>query len=138
MSAVVHPILMISGDPVAAPRPRVTNRGITYMPKNYTDYKKAAIAQLQQQWTGEPIDKASSVVVQYVFSRPKSTKKSQTQRAPKTTKPDIDNLIKSTLDALVQAGVMKDDNIVTEIRASKYIAGLADDPHTYISIISKK
>ena len=108
------------------------------MPKKYTDYKKAAIAQLQAQWTAEQITKSSSVVLSYVFSRPKSTPKKRTARAPKTTKPDIDNLIKATLDALVDAGVFQDDNIVYEIRATKHIAGIADDPHTQISIISQK
>ena len=49
MSAVVHEILLIKGDPVAAPRPRVTNKGITYMPKKYTDIKNAAIAKIQKQ-----------------------------------------------------------------------------------------
>ena len=138
MSAVVHEILLIKGDPVAAPRPRVTNRGITYMPQKYTDFKKAAIAQLQEQWKEEQITKASSIVLHYVFSRPKSTPKKRTERTPKVTKPDIDNLIKSTLDLLVDAGVLKDDNIVHQIRATKHVAGIADDPHTQISIISQK
>ncbi len=34
-------------------------------------------------------------------------------------KPDLDNLLKSTIDAMVEAGVMKDDNLVCSIECCK-------------------
>lgn len=40
---------------------------------------------------------------------------------PDHRKADIDNLVKSTLDALVEAGVMRDDNQVVELHATKAV-----------------
>ena len=37
-------------------------------------------------------------------------------------KPDLDNLIKATLDAMTQAGAWRDDSQVSTIRASKQYA----------------
>src|SRR5688572_6993412 len=40
---------------------------------------------------------------------------------PDRRKADVDNLAKATLDAMVEAGVMLDDNQVTELRVSKRV-----------------
>lgn len=40
---------------------------------------------------------------------------------PDNRKADIDNLVKGTLDALIEAGVMKDDNQVVELHATKRV-----------------
>jgi Holliday junction resolvase RusA-like endonuclease len=138
MSMICHDVLTISGQPVACPRPRVTKTGHAFMPAKYKAYKAQAVSELQAQWELEPIKKGCRVVVFYIFQRPKSTPKKQTKRKHKKTKPDIDNLQKSTFDALVQAGVLHDDNVIYEIRATKFIAGINDDPHTQIHILQDR
>lgn len=48
--------------------------------------------------------------------------------APKTTRPDLDNLAKLALDAMTAAGYWRDDSQVTELLAAKFtgpIPGLA-------------
>lgn len=53
--------------------------------------------------------------------RPKTVK-----RTHMTVKPDIDNLAKSILDALVQGGVIQDDNCITDLVTLKRYA---DEDH---------
>jgi len=53
---------------------------------------------------------------------------------PKRTRPDLDNLAKSTLDALVAAGWLADDNQIVELQLSKRhseFEGLTIDILTY-------
>lgn len=126
--------LVIEGQPVAAPRPRVTRMGRAYLPKHYTDYKKSAITQLRNQNTKHPLTDDTCIHVEYVFKRLANTPKRQVRRIYKSKKPDIDNCIKSTLDCLVDAGVLLDDNIVVSISAVKYMAALGEEPHTTINI----
>jgi crossover junction endodeoxyribonuclease RusA len=56
-----------------------------------------------------------SVVVSFVFQKPKSTKKSVVH---KTTKPDVDKLARAILDALTGI-VFEDDSQVVDLHVSK-------------------
>jgi Holliday junction resolvase RusA-like endonuclease len=64
------------------------------------------------------------ILAQFRFNipRPKTVK-----RLHVTVKPDVDNLAKSILDALVQGGVIHDDNLVTDLVTLKRYAD-ADHP----------
>lgn len=67
------------------------------------------------------------VDVSFYFPRPKGHYRgdgSLKDSAPFThaTKPDIDKVLRSTLDALVQAAVISDDSRVQEVRAMKLYA----------------
>ena len=126
--------LYIEGQPIAAPRPRVTRAGRAYMPKTYTDYKKSAITQLRNQYKDKPLDNPVYMYVEFIFKRLSKTPKRQVDRVYKLKKPDIDNCLKSTLDSLVDAGVLLDDNIVVSINAVKYIAAIDERPHVTIYI----
>lgn len=126
--------LYIEGQPIAAPRPRVTRAGRAYMPKTYTQYKKSAITQLRCQYKDDPLDKPVYMYVEFIFKRLAKTPKRQKDRVFKIKKPDIDNCLKSTLDSLVDAGVLLDDNIVVSINAVKYIAAIDEPPHVTIYI----
>jgi Holliday junction resolvase RusA-like endonuclease len=58
----------------------------------------------------EPLE----VLITFYLARPKTVK-----RKHASVKPDIDKLIRGTLDPLTQAGVIKDDALVVEVSARK-------------------
>jgi len=50
------------------------------------------------------------------------------------TRPDLDNLIKGTLDAMTKGRIWRDDSLVVEITATKSYAGGDDPPGAIIEI----
>jgi len=62
-----------------------------------------------------------SLCVTFTVQKPKSAPK--TRRTYPLRKPDLDKLIRSTMDALTDAGVWEDDARVTLITASKCFPG---------------
>lgn len=76
-------------------RPRVTD-GHAYMPESYRVWKELAIAAFADQWRGQPLAGVAAII----FLRGKHSRRS-----------DGDNVEGALLDALVQAGVLKDDNL---------------------------
>ncbi|HDN1900257.1 TPA: RusA family crossover junction endodeoxyribonuclease, partial [Staphylococcus aureus] len=87
--------------PMGSPRPRFRNTGRyahTYMPTKYTEHKKY----LQNQMPKLNLENALKIELEFYFTPPKSwSKKKKTQAIGqlKVTKPDIDNLMKTVLDA---------------------------------------
>ena len=106
--------------PMSSPRPRFMNRGKftkAYMPKSYTDFK----AWLKRQLPELALDKELKVEIRFYFPMLKSwSKKKQDENVMsyKRTKPDIDNLIKTVLDAC-NNHVWIDDNQIVKIASSK-------------------
>ena len=130
---------IIKGDPVACPRPRFTRQGRLYYPKKYNQYKKAATAGLLYQYNiqnHERIEEPCEIEILIITPRPKSLKKNKGELVPKATKPDLDNYVKSVLDAITGAGIWKDDNLVCSIKAAKYYgaAGFAGQVEIKISV----
>lgn len=109
--------------PMSSPRPRFRNAGKfvqTYMPKKYTDHKK----DLQWQMPMLMIDKPIKLTIEFHFPLLKSwSKKKHVAMVGqyKQTKPDIDNLIKTVLDA-ANGHLWKDDNQIVEITSFKKYA----------------
>jgi len=64
------------------------------------------------------------------MQRPKSMK----QDKPHTARPDLDNIIKATLDGLVDAGVLDDDKCVVSLRCSKRYAAPGEQPHGVVRL----
>ena len=120
-------------EPMATPRPRASvrhGRVRSYMPKKYTEWKKAAVAQLHQQHQGmEKIDQVVHIKIDFICKRPKSLmrKKDPAGLIPKGTLPDIDNLAKSVLDALQDAQIIQNDSLVASLTIAKYYAALKAD-----------
>ena len=81
----------LDGKVVPKARPRNGN-GHSYLPANYRSWKDNAIFDLRLQWKNEPLAIAAVSVV--VYGSPRG---------------DLDNIVGSVLDALVQAGVLVDD-----------------------------
>lgn len=107
--------------PMASPRPRVTRRGITYMPANYTKWKKdfAACIPYQLKTASE---RPCVLFCELVVGIPKSYTKKQREAVlgglevyPRL---DCDNAVKSIQDAM-NGIVFKDDNQVVELHAKK-------------------
>lgn len=92
-----------------------------------SDVRDAALAAMGDDW--QPLTGPVAVVVTFHFPRPKSHY--GTGRNAGVLKPgapacptsrahgDIDKLVRSTLDALVSAGVLQDDSLVVALTARK-------------------
>lgn len=109
--------------PIGSPRPRFRNTGRfvqTYMPTSYTKHK----AYIQEQMPKLLTDKNLKVSLYFYFEPPKSWSKKRKLIAIgtyKRTKPDVDNLIKTVLDA-ANNHVWQDDNQVVHIDSYKMYA----------------
>lgn len=84
------------------------------------DVKAAAEAELERIGRPAPLDCALSVDMVFTFLRPKSV--NRLKRPHVSVFPDLSKMIRSTEDALTQAGVWRDDALVVSCRASKVYA----------------
>lgn len=99
--------LTVEGDPVAHQRPRFTRSGHTYTPEKSVHYKKLVAYRVRERMTCAQ-EENCAFGMQAIFYR------SNRQRI------DLDNLLKSILDACTLAGVWKDDSQVREISSRLY------------------
>ncbi|PNZ40893.1 RusA family crossover junction endodeoxyribonuclease [Staphylococcus simulans] len=118
--------------PMASPRPRFANRGKyvqTYMPSTYTAHKDF----IQKQMPKAMLESDLIVTIEFLFNPPQSwsnKKRLSMIGQYKRTKPDIDNLIKTVLDA-ANKHLWKDDNQIVEVRSFKKYA---DEPKIVMSV----
>ncbi|PTI48427.1 RusA family crossover junction endodeoxyribonuclease [Staphylococcus succinus] len=109
--------------PMGSPRPRFRSVGKyvhTYMPDKYMNHKDFIKEQLPKLMIDEPI----KLTIEFHFPLLKSwSKKKHVAMVGKykRTKPDIDNLIKTVLDA-ANGHLWNDDNQIVEIRSFKKYA----------------
>ena len=103
-------------EPMPCPRPRIALRGrfpTAYYPKKYQEWKDEAVKLLKIiRGNAQPYTLPLTVDVVFFCNRPRTTKRL-------TPKGDIDNYVKSLLDALTQAGWWVDDSLVYHIDAEK-------------------
>jgi Holliday junction resolvase RusA-like endonuclease len=79
-----------------------------------------------------PLEGPLSVTVSFYLPRPKTAPK---RRLYPDRKPDIDKLLRSTFDAMGDAGVWGDDAQVVMVAAAKYYAGaVMDSPGALIEV----
>lgn len=128
-------------DPVEQARPRATRFGNgirLYDPEKVTVFKRKLGMLARQQMLDrglDPFDGPLEVCME--FYRPVQTSISQKERARRlsgdhrpTVKPDLDNYIKSTSDAL-NGIIWTDDNCIVSLAAEKYYA---DKPHLVVEV----
>lgn len=128
-------------EPVEQARPRATRMGKgirLYDPKKVTVFKRQLGMLARQQMLDrglEPFDGPLEVCME--FHRPVQVSISKKERARRlsgdhrpTVKPDLDNYIKSTSDAL-NGIIWTDDNCIVSLAAEKYYA---DKPHLVVEI----
>ena len=134
--------------PLGKGRPRATVRGghaRVYTPSATANWEHFAAQELRAAWEGKP--QFTGVVeceIVAVFTRTaellKLSKrhgyKYSTGRISHTGKPDLDNIIKATLDAAEKAGVLTDDKQVSYITAVKVYAALGEETHVELRIWS--
>ena len=118
----------VKGPGVPKGRPRFTRQGRAYTPKATEDFEKWVRANARQTMMIE--SGAVSIKIMFRFAPPASWSNKRRQaaiaaRAPKITKPDLDNLAKAVTDAM-NAVVYDDDNRIYSIEACK-IYGPVDD-----------
>ena len=128
-------------EPVEQARPRATRmrKGIRlYDPKKVNVFKKQLGMLAKQQMLDRglaPYD--GPLEVRMELYRPVQTSISKKERARRlsgahrpTVKPDLDNYIKSTSDAL-NGIIWADDNYIVSLAAEKYYA---EDPHLIVEV----
>lgn len=130
--------IQINEVPKPQPRTKATNRGgfiRMYTPDTADDWKKAVKGALLI-YTG--LDKKGPVALEASFylPRPQSLyrKKDPDNWFPHIKKPDLDNLLKSTMDAITDVNVWHDDSQVYVIVARKVYVGKDEVPHANITI----
>lgn len=119
--------LIIPLAPMPKARPRVVN-GRAYTPAATAAYErsiKLAAAHLT------PVEGPLAVSIAFIFPRLKSSRSAA--REIKSTRPDVDNLIKAVLDAL-NGLAFHDDGQVAQVAGSKWIAAADEEAHIEVTI----
>lgn len=129
--------ITVPGDPVGKGRPRfVRATGRTYTPESTSRYENLVRITFATKYPDHvPIDNPIELTIRAFFSIPKSWTKKRTAEAsrggyPKTSKPDVDNIIKSVCDGL-NGVAWTDDARIHRISASKEYS---DQPRVEIRI----
>ena len=99
--------------PMASPRPRFTRNGRPYMPKTYMDWKKD-FGFLVGPWG--PFHGPISIQADFHFQSSSRT------WGPHTSSQDVDNLLKSVMDALQDCEVIQDDKMVYSVIGRKWFS----------------
>ena len=117
----------VYGEPVAQARPRATTingRVKMYDPKKSSEYKNYIRLVASQHAPKELLDGPLQLDVKIYKPTLKSFSKKKKEMAEQgvlrpTTKPDVDNYIKSVFDGLNKV-IWKDDSQVVDLQVSKY------------------
>lgn len=106
--------LFIEGRPIPKARARVTMGGHAYTPKRTKEYEGLVKREAAEVMDGSPpTDRPVTVTVCVVFGH-----KTKTEADPHTSRPDLDNVVKSVTDAL-NGVVYLDDSQIVGIAATK-------------------
>lgn len=137
---------VVYGMPVPQPRPRISMRGgfaRAYTPADHpvVEYRRAIEraamgVRPRKEWKRILGDRVR-LEVWCVFQRPKSHLKangSTRKDAPRWPRPDVDNVLKSVMDAMTSAGVWDDDVAVVSARVRKRYVGARIAPHTVVRV----
>jgi Holliday junction resolvase RusA-like endonuclease len=130
---------IILGEPVAKGRPRLGilhGHARAFTPEKTRTWEADAAAALNDVWGHRaPLQETPvRVIVLAVKSRPGSlmAKKHDDGRLWRTKKPDADNVAKCACDALVAAGVLRDDTLVVRLEVESLYASRTEGPRVEI------
>lgn len=97
--------------------------------------ERVALAAHQHGWTLAPAGVPVAVELVFVRPRPVSAPKRRTPAAVR--KPDLDKLARAVLDALTGIA-WADDSQVVDLRASKRLAEIGEQPGVYITVTTEE
>lgn len=101
-------VLKLSQIPVPKTNRYIRRKGgKVFKPPKVRNWEVRALWEIRQQYKGEPIDKKVSVDVTLIL--------------PNHRRRDIDNMLKSLWDVLEKGGVIKNDNLIYEVRTVKKV-----------------
>lgn len=101
-------VLRLSQVPVPKTNRYIRRKGgKVFKPPRVKNWEVRALWEIRQQYSGDPIDREVSVDITLIL--------------PNRRKRDIDNMLKSLWDVLEKAGVLKNDNLIYEVRTVKKI-----------------
>lgn len=149
MSGLLLIEVEIPGSPVGAARPRVTARG-TFMPPRHREWESRASTLARRAYGGReayrgPVAVDVEAQVRRGKNRtPRELGGTQTRAEQAVedsggiawcaTKPDLDNVVKLAIDALVKAGVLADDTQVVQLGSSKVWAPPLDGGRVMVRV----
>jgi len=112
--------VFIAGRPLPKQSARF-GKGRSWQPKAKVQYKQVIELMVREAWlqAGKPdIEPPFSVQLDFVFGWPQGTRKADRDKTLwRTTRPDLDNLGKMTLDALTL--IIPEDAAVSELKLTK-------------------
>ena len=125
--------IVVRAEPRPQPRPKATRIGSRiriYTPSTASLYKAAVQAAVREAvpFDCSPIDAPVKLSGEFVMKRPKRLKKTDLL-VPHVVRPDLDNLIKSTQDAIVDSGILGDDCVIFGLNMIKRYADPDEAPH---------
>ena len=127
---------VVNTAPKPQPRPRLTKAGRAYNPKSADFYKMHVGMAAKQAMAEAPTPLSGPLEIEVIFymPRPKRLPKGA-EGVPHLCRPDTDNLLKSTQDALQMASVVSDDSYFYRVTASKFYADYDSPARAVIRII---
>ena len=137
MDAVIFETVIL-GEPVGEGRPRAVRMGprvrVHAAPKSAI-WRAVAAQQMAAEWGDRsPWPSMCGVAITAYMPRPKSRPKDVSKEAwtlgsaiARAQKPDVDNIAKAVLDAIVQAGIIVDDTQVVRLIVFRLMCGTDRD-----------
>lgn len=130
----------VNAEPKAQPRPRAVARGgfaRVYNPDTADAWKAAVKLAGQSQCPKHPFDDAVSVRLFFYMPRPQRLLRPRDPDGtlPFASKPDLDNLAKSTIDAMTDAGWWRDDCQIVDLHCLKLYARKDGQPGATIEVM---
>jgi crossover junction endodeoxyribonuclease RusA len=124
-----HVAFFVHGEPKGQPRPRAFARGgraRVYDPGTAEGWKGQVALAAQPFIPEEPVNSPAAIHLRFRLPRPRSHfgKSGLKAGAPgfHASKPDVDNLAKAVIDALVAVGFLRDDCLVYLLAITKRYA----------------
>lgn len=130
--------ITIPGQPFGWQRPGVNTRGkfaVLYTRPETKRWEASTITLIRSHWKRAPLSVPVEVRIEAVQRRPKAFPKRDPGRRWCGAKPDVDNVAKAVLDALVGAHVLRDDNLVVRLDVRHVYAALGEMPSLTIEVV---
>jgi len=119
--------------------PRVRFFPVAYVPEYEKKIEETVLEEAKRQGLNFPLDEPLGVEATFWFDKPKSEQRKKTlyQRMWKYTKPDLDNITKSTMDGIENAILVNDSRVCLTFLRKIYNAH-GEHPRIDIRIFSLK